>query len=67
MTPDEQASHDEALREWRLRTAEKAQQQEQEDCTHDEHDHGICLYCAKDITDDLVSRAEAASDAAQDR
>ena len=38
-----------------------------EQCPHDEHDHGICLCCAKDITDDLVSRAEAAEDARSDR
>ena len=39
----------------------------QEPCPHDEHDHGICLDCGKDITDDLVASAEAASDARQDR
>jgi Fe2+ or Zn2+ uptake regulation protein len=39
----------------------------QEPCTHDEHDHGICLDCGEDITQELVSKAEAAADAAQDR
>jgi hypothetical protein len=33
---------------------------EAEDCTHDEHDHGICLACGEDITDTLVGKAEAA-------
>lgn len=30
----------------------------QECCPHDEYDHGICLGCGKDCTDDLVSAAE---------
>lgn len=29
-------------------------------CPHDEHDHGICLYCGMDITQDLVAKAEYA-------
>lgn len=29
-------------------------------CPHDEHDHGICLYCGMDVTQDLVARAEYA-------
>lgn len=29
-------------------------------CPHDEHDHGICLNCDKDCTDDLVAQAEYA-------
>lgn len=32
----------------------------QECCPHDEHDHGICLSCGKDRTDDLVCAAEYA-------
>lgn len=32
----------------------------QECCPHDEHDHGICLDCGKDRTDDLVGDAEDA-------
>jgi hypothetical protein len=31
----------------------------QECCQHDEHDHGHCLGCGKDCTDDLVGAAEA--------
>ena len=31
---------------------------EMEDCEHKEHDHGICLDCEKDITNDLVGEAE---------
>jgi len=30
----------------------------QEECPHDEHDHGYCLECGKDILDDLISHAE---------
>lgn len=30
-----------------------------EPCEHNEHDHGICLDCGKDITDNLVGAAEA--------
>lgn len=37
------------------------------ECPHDEHDHGICLSCGKDINDDLVGRAEAWADAREDR
>lgn len=32
----------------------------QECCPHDEYDHGICLDCEKDCTDDLVGAAESA-------
>lgn len=32
----------------------------QECCPHDEHDHGICLDCEKDLTDDLAGAAEYA-------
>lgn len=31
----------------------------QECCPHDEYDHGMCLVCDKDCTDDLVGAAEA--------
>lgn len=31
-------------------------------CPHDEHDHGICLDCGKDIMDDLVGRSELLRD-----
>ena len=31
----------------------------QECCPHDEFDHGICLACDKDCTDDLAGRAES--------
>lgn len=37
-----------------------ANQGEAEECPHDEHDHGICLDCEKDITNDLIGKAEAA-------
>ncbi len=45
----------------------RAQEKEQEECDHEEHDHGICLYCAKDITDNLIAKAESAADARDDR
>lgn len=31
----------------------------QDCCPHDEHDHGICMDCGKDRTDDLVGAAES--------
>jgi hypothetical protein len=40
---------------------------EEDECPHDEHDHGICLHCGKDITDDLVAAAEFAADCLEDR
>jgi hypothetical protein len=33
-----------------------------DECQHDEHDHGVCLDCGKDITNNLVGRAESASE-----
>ena len=38
------------------------QEKYQEECPHDEHDHGICLDCGKDIWDDLIDRAELLSE-----
>ena len=32
------------------------------ECDHPEHDHGICLDCGEDITNDLVSKSEAQSE-----
>jgi hypothetical protein len=31
---------------------------EEEECPHDEHDHGYCLECGKDILDDLVGQVD---------
>lgn len=53
----------EARREWEA----NKRPQEEDECPHDEHDHGICLDCGKDIFDDLVGAAEMARDAAEDR
>jgi hypothetical protein len=47
----------EALREWK----------EQEECSHDEHDHGICLSCGKDVWDDVVAAAEFRAECLEDR
>jgi hypothetical protein len=55
------------LGRWATPINAAANLRDEEDCPHDEHDHGICLSCGKDITQDLVAKAEAASDAAQDR
>lgn len=41
--------------------------QEQDDCDHPEHDHGICLHCGKDIMDDIIDRAELMRDSMEDR
>ena len=40
---------------------------EQQDCSHDEHEHNICISCGKDITQDLVAKAENIKDSQQDR
>ena len=40
---------------------------EQQECDHDEHDHGHCIECGADITDELAGLAEDAADAAHDR
>ncbi len=31
----------------------------EDECSHDEHDHGICLDCGEDIMDSLMAKAEA--------
>jgi hypothetical protein len=38
----------------------RAQQRLQEECPHNDLDHGICLACGKDCLDDLIDRAEYA-------
>lgn len=58
---------DEARKEWIERGRKLHAEMEQDECPHDEHDHGICLDCGKDIMDDLVDAAEMARDAAEDR
>jgi len=48
--------------------AEAARQyRAEQECEHDEHDHGICLACGADITDALAGQAEDAADAREDR
>lgn len=59
-------SMEEALAEYPAHKAKQKLEEEQEECDHPEHDHGICLHCEKDIFDDLVDRAEWARDAARD-
>lgn len=51
-------SMNEAMREWRAHRDQQLKKQEQEECPHDEHDHGICLDCGKDCFDDLLARAD---------
>lgn len=31
-------------------------------CPHDEHEHGYCLECGRNIMDDLIGRAELLED-----
>jgi len=65
MTKEEQQESDsraEALSEYQAHKAQREKEEEQEECPHDEHDHGICLDCGKDIFDDLVGRAEMLRD-----
>jgi hypothetical protein len=35
------------------------EEETEEECQHDEHDHGICLDCEADISDKLRGQAEA--------
>jgi hypothetical protein len=48
--------------EYEQHRARLAKEREQEECPHEEHDHGICLDCGKDIMDDLIGRAELLED-----
>jgi hypothetical protein len=57
-----EASRHEAMLEYEQYRVMRAKEQEQEECPHDEHDHGICLDCGKDIMDDLIGRAELLED-----
>lgn len=50
---------DEELEEQRRKKEEMGEEDDTE-CEHEEHDHGICLDCGKDITDELVTKAEMA-------
>jgi Fe2+ or Zn2+ uptake regulation protein len=58
MNPEEQEHAERmiAFSEW------QAHNKKREECPHDEHDHGICLDCGKDIMDDLIGRAELLRD-----
>ena len=56
------ASMEEARREYEAHKKAKAEQRYQDECPHDEHDHGVCLDCGKDVFDDLVGRAELLRD-----
>ena len=33
-------------------------EEDEEECEHDEHDHGYCLDCGEDVLNDLVGRSE---------
>lgn len=57
-----EASRHEAILEYEQYRARLIREQEQEECPHDEHDHGICLSCGKDILDELIGRAELLED-----
>lgn len=57
-----EASRAEATLEYEQHLARRRKEQEQEECPHDEHDHGICLDCGKDIMDDLIGRADFLED-----
>jgi hypothetical protein len=60
------ASMQEALGEYAAHKAQKMLEAYQEECPHDEHDHGICLDCGKDIFDDIVGRADIYRDSLND-
>lgn len=59
---EEESSHAEALAEYQQHRRQEEERKYQEECPHDEHDHGICLDCGKDILDDLIGRAELLED-----
>lgn len=60
-------SRDEAMAEYGAHRAARKLTQEQYECPHDEHDHGICLDCGLDITDDLIAKAEFNAECREDR
>ncbi len=57
----------EARKEYDASKEERERKAYQEECPHDEHDHGICLECGKDIFDDVIAAAEFAADCREDR
>jgi hypothetical protein len=56
----------EAREEWEHRRAIQKQKEYQDECPHDEHDHGICLDCGKDVWDDVVASAEFRAECLRD-
>jgi hypothetical protein len=57
----------EARAEWEANREKREREKYQEECPHDETDHGICLDCGLDVFDDIVAAAEFAADCAADR
>ena len=57
MEPDESAERKHYYELW-LKERQQKQLLDKDECPHDEHDHGYCLECGKDILDDLISHAE---------
>lgn len=57
----------ESAASWRKRWEAELKDKEQEECPHDELDHGYCLDCGKDCFDDVVAAAEFRSDCLEDR
>jgi hypothetical protein len=54
----EESSRREAFADYSKEKQERIRQEEIEECPHDEHDHGICLDCGKDVFDTLLDRAD---------
>ena len=57
----------EAMEEHKLWLAAKLRRETEEECEHDEHDHGICLHCGKDVWDDVVAAAEFRAECLENR
>lgn len=57
----------EAIEEYNNWKAAKEQRELEEECPHDELDHGYCLECGKDCFDDVIAAAEFRRDCLEDR
>lgn len=48
-------------------TGTRVVEYDEDECPHDELDHGVCLECGSDRMDDLVAAAEMTADCMEDR
>ena len=66
LSPADKIEMNLALEQWRVNKGLPEEPQDEE-CGHDDLDGFWCLSCNKDVSDWVISRAEAAADSREDR